>query len=262
MNAPRVAGAVVFLVAMGCAVGTAHADRTQTLGSALHGAARGSLALAATRLFAHLDDGQSGPRLDAPAFAHELERSWSVAPDAALTFDAIAAVMELASVLAVVPALPRLDGRARLSLDREATADAVWNAADCAPVDETMPGATTCDRYVDAATLTAAGRGERTGAPGAELRGASSRLLRSFGIGSISGQPVLVLDGAEDPAAAARRDLDALAWLHLPARPWQMPDADDDTAMLALRAHRGRGAMGVTTKLTMRSATLRFIGTF
>jgi len=91
----------------------------------------------------------------------------------------------------------------------------VWNAAGCAPVNETMPGATTCDRFVDAATLT-----------------------------------------------AARRDLDALAWMHLPSRPWQMPDAEDDTAMLALRAHRGRGAMDVTTNLTMRSATLRFIGTF
>jgi len=262
VKAPRVVWSVALLMTLLGAIGTAHADRTRALGSALQGAARAPLALAATRLFIHVDEAQGGPRLDAPSFAHELERSWSVAPDALLTFDAMAAVLELASVLAVIPALPRLDGRARLSLAREATADAVWNAADCAPVDETMPGATTCDRFVDAATLTAAGRGEQTGAPGAELRGASSRLLRSFGIGSISGQPVLVLDGAEDPAAAARRDLDALAWLHLPARPWQMPDADDDMAMLALRAHRGRGAMGVTTKLTIRSATLRFIGTF
>jgi len=254
--APAVSS-IVLVLALSCAVGSARADR-----SALHGAATGPLALTATQLFNHFDDAHSGPRLAAPDFAHELERSWSVAPDVALTFDAMAAVLELASVLAVVPALPRLDGRARLSLAREATADAVRTAAGCAPVNETMPGATTCDRFVDAATLTAAGRGESTAAPGAALRGASSRLLRSFGIGSISGQPVLVLDGAEDPAAAARRDLDALAWLHLPARPWQMPDAEDDMAMLALRAHRGRGAMGVTTKLTMRSAMLRFIGTF
>jgi len=104
---------IVLVLALSCAVGTARADR-----SALHGAARGPLALAATQLFTHFDDAHSGLRLAAPGFAHALERSWSVAPDAVLMFDSMVAVLELASVLAVVPALPRLDGRARLSLAR------------------------------------------------------------------------------------------------------------------------------------------------
>lgn len=239
------------------------ADKTRGLGGALHGAAGGPLALAATRLFARLErDAQGGPRLEAPGLAHELERSWSVAPEDVLVFDAMGAVFDLASVLDAVPALPRLDGHARSWLAHGATSEAVSNAAGCAPVSTMLRGATPCDRFVDAATLAAARRGERTAAPGAGLRGASSRLLRSFGFGSISGQPVLVLEGADDPAAVARQDLDALAWLHLPPRPLQGPEVDDDMAMLALRARRGRGAMGVTTKVTIRSATVRLIGTF
>lgn len=242
---------------------TAHADRSGALGSGMHGAGGGPLALAATRLFAHLEsDARKGPRLEAPRLAHELDRSWSVAPETTLAFDVMGAVFDLAAVLDVVPSLPRLDGRARASLAHDATADAVSDAADCAPVDAMMPGATTCDRYVDAATLATAGRGERSSVPGAALRGASSRLLRSFGFGSISGQPVLVLDDADDPSVAAQEELDALAWLHLPPRAWQGLEVDDDMAMLALRARRGRGAVGVTTKVTIRSAAVRLIGTF
>lgn len=262
------ARALLAVAAFACAgllgqAASARADETRALGGALHGAARGPLALAATRLFARSErEAHTGPLLDAPTLSHELDRSWSVAPDDDLAFDSMSSVMDLAAVLDVVPTLPRLDGRARASLGREATADALSDAADCAPARATLPGATTCDRVVDAATLAAAGRGDRALPPGAELRGAGSRLLRSFGLGSISGQPVLVIDGAEDPLAAARRDLDALAWLHLPPRPWQGIEVDDDMASLALRARRGHGAMGVTTKLTMRSATLRFIGTF
>jgi hypothetical protein len=260
--AGAVLSALLGVVAL-CPVGIAQADGSGTLGSALHGAAGGPLALAVTHLFAEVErDTRPGPRLAAPGFSRELEHTWSVAPGTALEFDSMRAVLDLASVLGVVPALPRLDGRPHLAITNEATSEAVSNAAGCAPVHPTMPGTTTCDRVVDAATLAAAGQGERTSAPGAELRGAGSRLLRSFGLGSISGQPVLVLDGTEDAAAAARQDLDALAWLHLPPRPWQALDVDDDLQTLAPRSRRGRSAVGVTTKLTMRSASLRLIGTF
>lgn len=258
----RLLGAFVCIWVLASAT-AARADGGRSLGNALHGAARGPLALAATRLFARLErEARTGPQLEAPGFARELERSWSVAPGAALTFDGMAAVFDLASVLSVVPALPRLDGRARVWIAQDTASSAMSRSAACAHVDAGKPETTTCDRFVDAATLAAANRGEGNAAPGAALRGAGSRMLRSFGLGSISGQPVLVLDGAEDPAAAARSELDALAWLHLPPRTWQGPNVEDDVSLLALRSRHGRGAMGVTTKLTMRSATVRLIGTF
>ncbi len=241
--------AVVALAMAGTTASRAYADGPR----AGHRAARASKAAGA----AHGQALSALPGLEAPGFVRNAGRGWSPAAVGRLRFDVQRAWWELASVLEVLPTLPRLDGRPRVDVGGVPLARAVAEAAGCGHPTGALRAHDGCE--APGAARWGGVVPQRTGAPGAALRGAGTRLLRALGLGSIAGQAVLVLEGDEAPAD----EDEAGGLVALPPRPWEFPDTDDDVqARLPLRARRGRGAMGVTTRVTLRSAALRLVGTF
>jgi hypothetical protein len=191
------------------------------------------------------------PGLVAPALPGEAKRGWTPAPAGRLRFDAQRAWWELASLLEVLPVLPRLDGAAQPTRDPHARLRAL-SASIAAP---NSGGSRFLGELVGARSASA------TAAPGGALRGVGTRILRALGLASIAGEAVFVLEGTVDAEDAADDAvLDAL-----PSRSWHAPTADDaeiDGVASALRTTRGRRAMGVTTRVTLRSAAVRLVGTF
>jgi hypothetical protein len=190
------------------------------------------------------------PGLVAPTLPGESKRSWTPAPAVRLRFDAQRAWWELAALLEVLPLLPRLDGTAPAARDASAGLRALAAALD-APKSAGSP-------FLGEL---AGARAALNSAPGAALRGVGTRLLRALGLASIAGEAVFVLEGTVDAEDAA----DTAVLDALPARSWHAPTADDaelDGEANSLRTTRGRGAMGVTTRVTLRSAAVRLVGTF
>jgi hypothetical protein len=191
------------------------------------------------------------PGLAAPSLRGEAKHGWAPASAQQLRFDAQGAWWALASLLEVLPVLPRLDGTVRTSIAGEA----VLRVASASVVAAKSGGGLILGGA--SSGLPSAG----AWFPGAALRVAGARLLRSLGLGSIAGQAVFVLEGTVD----ADETDDAAVLEALPSRSWQAPsygDEDLDAGPGPMRTTRGRGAMGVTTRVTLRSAALRLVGTF
>jgi hypothetical protein len=189
------------------------------------------------------------PGLTDPALRGSSKRAFRPALSGPLRFDAQGAWWALASLLEVLPVLPRLDGTLQRSVGLAVNARALVATLP-------QPAAARASVFGDA---TRGNDAKALEGPDAGMRRLGSRLLRTLGLGSIAGEAVFVLEGA-----VAGDDTEALPLAALPPRPWEWPDPADatDTPATAVRSPGGRRAMGVTTRVTRRSAALRLVGTF
>jgi len=189
------------------------------------------------------------PGLTDPELRGESKRAFRPTLSAPLRFDPQSAWWELASLLEVLPVLPRLDGTPRRSVGLEVIERAL---AATLP----QPGTARACLFGE---VTRDENAKAHEAPDAGMRRLGARLLRTLGLASIAGEAVFVLEGA-----VTEDDTGTLPLAALPPRPWDLPDATDatETPSPAVRSSGGRRAMGVTTRVTRRSAALRLVGTF